>query len=118
MVFTKQTIAALTLATTTWLTTGLSVDDEFYNEYQIFLKHRPAFQYYFRSPLGMQDMPADYPTDLKEAYHTYQEFVLKDHWSSGFDGVAVCLVLVTICYTGYILIKYIKRILAKQRYKI
>jgi|GEM_PF-5448378 len=82
----RHAYIAMILILATWLMTGFSVDDEFYNEYNIFLKHRPASQYYFKSPLGLSDMPVDYPADKAVAYNTYRHFVLTKHWSSGLAG--------------------------------
>ena len=68
-----------------WLMTGLSVDDE---DYKIFLKHKPSLKYYYRSPLGMQDIPADYPTDLLAKQFAYDEFVLQKQWSDNYSWLA------------------------------
>lgn len=95
---------SLILILLTWLMTGLSVDDEFYDEYNIFLKHRPTLQYYFRSPLGMQDMPSGYPAELRQKEAVYDEFIWGEHWSSGLDWVAILLVLGTVSYSGYVFI--------------
>lgn len=104
----KQGYIASMLILVTWLMTGISVDDEFYEEYNIFLKHRPTGQYYFRSPLGMQDMPLDYPADKATAYYTYREFVLEKHWSSDFDALAFLIVFGTAFYVGFVIVKALK----------
>lgn len=92
----------------TWLMTGVAVDDEFYSEYRVFLKHRPTLQYYFSSPLGMQDMPVDYPAQKAAEYYTYRDFVWTEHWSSNFDGLAFGLVMATVIYTAFTFFKIIK----------
>ncbi|MBD1431640.1 hypothetical protein H8B06_02285 [Sphingobacterium sp. DN00404] len=104
----KHVYIASILILITWLMTGLAVDDEFYEAYHIFLKHRPTGQYYFRSPLAMQDMPPDYPADKAAAYYTYREFVLEKHWSSEWNRVALLLVLGTAFYIGFVLVKAMK----------
>lgn len=82
----------------TWLFTGIYQDDEFY-EYDIFLKYRPTFQYHFRSPLGMQDMPEGYPTDLMMEQAAFDEFINQEHWSDNeFLEITIC----TILYLGSI----------------
>jgi len=98
----KHTCIAIFLLLITWLMTGFAVDDEFSDEFRFFVKHRPTFQYYFQSPLGMQDMPADYPSDKATAYYTYREFVLDRHWSSDLEWLALLMVLGTVSYFGYI----------------
>ncbi|RZL20593.1 MULTISPECIES: hypothetical protein [Pedobacter] len=78
----------------TWLFTGIKCDDEF-NEHSMFLKYRPTFQYYFKSPLGMQDMPANYPADLFEDQAIYDEFINEKHWSDNdFLETSICGILV------------------------
>lgn len=91
-----------------WLMTGLSVDDEFYEDYSLFIKHRPSLQFYFRSPLGMEDMPADYPAALRQKEAAYDEFVLEKHWSDNYGWLALIWILlnITILITG--IIKWIK----------
>lgn len=101
----KHIFRALVLICVSWLMTGLAVDDEFYNEYRVFLKYRPTFQYYFHSPLGMQDMPTDYPAEKAAAYYTYRDFVLTEHWSTKLDWLAFCLVLVTVSYVVFTVFK-------------
>lgn len=96
MKWNKYLVAGLLMCLVSWLMTGLSVDDEFYESYKLFLKHRPSLQYYFRSPLGMQDMPADYPDLLRQQESAYDEFVLKQHWSSGLDLLAQLFVLLNL----------------------
>lgn len=105
---TKYLRISLILVLITWLMTGLSVDDEFYDEYNLFVKHRPTLQYYFTSPLGMQDMSVDYPAVLREEKAIYDEFVLTKHWSSGWEWLAIWMVLGTISFVGYVIITYFK----------
>ncbi|RZL51239.1 MAG: hypothetical protein EOP00_00030 [Pedobacter sp.] len=77
----------------TWLFTGIKCDDEFY-EHSMFLKYRPTFQYYFKSPLGMQDMPASYPADLVIKEAIYDEFINEKLWSDNdFLEASICGVL-------------------------
>lgn len=77
----------------TWLFTGVKCDDEFY-EHSIFLKYRPTFQYYFKSPLGMQDMPASYSADLVVKEAIYDEFINEKHWSDNdFLETGICGIL-------------------------
>lgn len=64
-----------------WLLVGLSRGDEF-GELHIFLKHRPTFQVYFVSPLGMADMPANFSAELATKEALYTEYVRTKHWSS------------------------------------
>lgn len=97
----KKGKVAACLLLITWLMTGFAVDDEFVGEFRIFVKYRPTFQYYFKSPLGMDDMPADYPAAKAAAYYTYRDFVLEKHWSSAMDWLAVLLTLGTISYCVY-----------------
>ncbi len=98
----KEIVACLLLIT--WLMTGFAVDDEFPGEFRVFVKYRPAFQYYFKSPLGMDDMPADYPAAKAAAYYTYRDFVLERHWSSGLDWLAVLFTLGMLTYCGHCLL--------------
>ncbi|RZL44939.1 MAG: hypothetical protein EOP00_18600 [Pedobacter sp.] len=91
----------------TWLFTGIKCDDEFY-EHSMFLKYRPTFQYYFKSPLGMQDMPIAYPADLVVKEAIYDEFINERHWSDNdFLDTGICgiLVLGTLYYLALGLIK-------------
>ncbi|GGG95903.1 hypothetical protein GCM10007415_33910 [Parapedobacter pyrenivorans] len=97
----KHRYVAASLLLVTWLMTGFAVDDEFSGEFRFFVKHRPTLQYYFESPLGMEDMPADYPADKVAAYYTYRNFVLDSHWSSDMEWVAVFLVVLTIAWIGF-----------------
>ncbi|WAC42571.1 hypothetical protein [Pedobacter sp. SL55] len=77
----------------TWLFTGIYADDEF-GEHSMFLKYRPTFQYYFKSPLGMQDMPASFPLKLAVEQATYDEFINQKHWSDNdFLATTFCGVL-------------------------
>lgn len=77
----------------TWLFTGIYADDEF-GEHSIFLKHRPTFQYYFKSPLGMQDMSASYPVELAVEENIYDEFINQQHWSDNdFLTTSICGIL-------------------------
>ncbi|MBE8719613.1 hypothetical protein [Sphingobacterium pedocola] len=92
----------------TWLMTGLSADDEFYGEYNIFLKHRPTCQYYFSSPLSMQDMPQDYPSEKAAAYYNYRDFVLEEHWSSDLDIIALFIVILTVFYVLFVIVGAVK----------
>ena len=74
----------------TWLFTGIYADDEF-GEHNIFLKYRPSFQFYYKSPLGMQDMPANYPVELAVEEATYDEFINEGHWSDNdFLATSIC----------------------------
>lgn len=75
---------------------GFSRDDEF-SEPDIFLKYRPSFQVYFDSPLGMQDMPPDYPAELKEKQAVYDEFILAKHQTD--TGIWRWLPLVLLAVT-------------------
>lgn len=78
----------------TWLFTGIKCDDEFY-EYSLFLKYRPTFQYYFESPLGMQDMPENYPKELAVKEAIYDEFINEKHWSDNkFLEISMCGILI------------------------
>jgi hypothetical protein len=63
-----------------WLFVGIKEDDEF-GELSLFLKYRPSCQVYFTSPLGMQDMPENYPQNLQEKEAVYDEFVNTIHYS-------------------------------------
>jgi len=95
----------------TWLFTGIYVDDEF-GEHSMFLKYRPTFQYYFKSPLGMQDMPTGYPTELAVEQAIYDEFINEKHWSDNdFLATSICgiLVLGTLCFLTAGLIKQFKK---------
>jgi len=78
----------------TWLFTGIKCDDEFY-EHSMFLKYRPTFQYYFKSPLGMQDMPENYPKELAAKEAIYDEFINAKHWSDNkFLEISICGILI------------------------
>ena len=95
----------------TWLFTGIYQDDEFY-EYDIFLKYRPTFQYHFRSPLGMQDMPKDYPIDLMIEQAVFDEFINQKHWSDNdFLEITICgiLYLGSIYFLSSGIIKQLKK---------
>jgi hypothetical protein len=63
-----------------WLFVGIKKDDEF-GELSLFLKYKPTTQIYFSSPLGMQDMPENYPQNLREQEAVYDEFVNTKHYS-------------------------------------
>ena len=76
----KKLVIGLCLLLATWLFVGINEDSEFF-ERSVFLKYRPTFQIYFKSPLGMEDMPADYPSTLRAEEATYEDFVVKRHWS-------------------------------------
>lgn len=90
--FNKLKIGLLFLIAT-WLFTGIYADDEF-GEHSIFLKYRPTFQYYFKSPLGMQDMPANYPVELAAEEAIYDEFINQKHWSDNdFLATTFCGIL-------------------------
>lgn len=65
-----------------WLMVGISRDDEF-AEHSLFVKYRPTFQFYFYSPLGMDDRPPGYPARLDQMEARYDNFVRELHWSSG-----------------------------------
>lgn len=73
-------IISLVLLLIIWLMMGVSQDDEF-NEYSVFIKYRPTTQFYFKSPLGMDDMPPDFPEKLRAKQAIYDDFVLTRHWS-------------------------------------
>ncbi|WP_316807389.1 hypothetical protein [Pedobacter agri] len=77
----------------TWLFTGIYADDEF-GEHSPFLKYRPSFQVYFKSPLGMQDMPASYPAELVVEEAIYDDFINQKHWSDNdFLATSACAIL-------------------------
>lgn len=76
----KKLVIGLCLLLATWLFVGINEDSEFL-ERSVFLKYRPTFQIYFKSPLGMEDMPADYPLALRAEEAVYKDFVIKHHWS-------------------------------------
>lgn len=77
----------------TWLLTGIYADDEF-GEHSTFLKYRPSFQFYYKSPLGMQDMPASYPVELAKEEAIYDEFINQKHWSdNNFLATSICGIL-------------------------
>jgi hypothetical protein len=63
-----------------WLFVGIKKDDEF-GEFSLFLKYKPTTQIYFASPLGMQDMPENYPLNLREQEAVYDDFVNTKHYS-------------------------------------
>lgn len=94
----------------TWLLTGIYADDEF-GEHSSFLKYRPSFQFYFKSPLGMQDMPANYPVELAVKEAVYDDFINEKHWSdNGFLSTSICglLYLGTIYFLVFGIIKQLK----------
>lgn len=66
-----------------WLFVGVKVDDEF-GDMSAFFKYRPTFQVYFKSPLGMQDMPESYPAELVLEEAIYDDFVNTKHITDGF----------------------------------
>ncbi|MHC8949983.1 hypothetical protein [Sphingobacterium hungaricum] len=102
----RYTYIAILLLLTTWLMTGFAVDDEFSDEFRFFVKHRPFVTYYFKSPLGMQDMPTDYPSNKMAEYSSYREFVLDKHWSSDIEWVAEILLLLTVISIGYVFVQW------------
>lgn len=56
---------------------------------------------YFKSPLGMQDMPENYPKELREEENIYNQFIREKHWSDQplFDiGISAILILGTIYF--------------------
>jgi hypothetical protein len=71
---------SLILFLLSWLLIGIKKDDEF-DEFSVFLKYKPTTQIYFASPLGMQDMPENYPFNLREQEAVYDEFVNSKHYS-------------------------------------
>ena len=76
-----------------WLFTGIYADDEF-GEHSTFLKYRPSFQFYYKSLLGMQDMPESYPKDLAVEEANYDEFINERHWSdNGLLATSICGVI-------------------------
>ena len=79
---------------------GIKVDDEF-TDHNLFFKHKPSFQMYFKSPLGMQDMPENYPEELRAEERIYNQFVREKRWSDQlfFDlGISVILIFGTIYF--------------------
>lgn len=87
--------AFLALVLTTWLMTGIARDDEF-AEYFPIMKYRPDFQFYFKSPLGMDDFPKDYPADLYTETLKYDDFVHGKHWSKNYRGLAGNLQILSV----------------------
>ncbi|TDQ08295.1 hypothetical protein [Pedobacter metabolipauper] len=97
----------LILLLVSWLFMGVKVDDEF-GDRSVFLKYRPSFQVWFKSPLGMQDLPKDYPPELKAEEETYDEFVNGKHWSDHYMlDAGICGIL--ILGTSFFMITGIKR---------
>ncbi|MGJ1320905.1 hypothetical protein ACR776_20235 [Sphingobacterium spiritivorum] len=93
-----------------WLMMGVSQDDEF-NEYNVFVKYRPTTQLYFKSPLGMDDMPPDFPEKHRSKQAMYDDFVLTRHWSD-HEVVSIIggiLVLVTPVFLFIGIYKQIKK---------
>ncbi|WP_026977768.1 hypothetical protein [Flavobacterium tegetincola] len=73
---------------------GIKVDDEF-DDSTLFVKYKPSFQMYFKSPLGMQDLPANYPKELRAEENTYNQFVRDKHWSDQpFFDVSISAILI------------------------
>lgn len=85
----------LALLLTTWLMTGIAQDDEF-AEYFPIMKYRPDFQFYFKSPLGMQDWPKNYSPAFYAEEMKYDDFVHGKHWSKHFGNLAFLLQLATV----------------------
>ncbi|MGJ1422285.1 hypothetical protein ACR79T_21890 [Sphingobacterium spiritivorum] len=96
-------IISLGLLLIIWLMMGVSQDDEF-NEYNVFIKYRPTTQLYFKSPLGMDDMPPDFPEKLRKKKAIYDDFVLTRHWSDHemihITGGIILLVTPILLVTG------------------
>ncbi|RZL39513.1 MAG: hypothetical protein EOO96_00445 [Pedobacter sp.] len=92
-----------------WLFVGIKVDDEF-GDLSVFFKYRPTFQVYFRSPLGMQDMPTDYPTELVLKEAIYDDFVNTKHVADGFFFELLSLLLIsgTLVLVGISVFKFLK----------
>ncbi len=79
---------------------GIKVDDEF-TDHNLFFKHKPSFQMYFKSPLGLQDMPENYPKKLRAEESIYNQFVREKHWSNKpfFDvGISAILIFGTLYF--------------------
>ncbi len=73
---------------------GIKVDDEF-TDHNLFVKYKPSFQMYFRSPLGMQDMPENYPKELRAEESIYNQFIREKHWSDKpFFDVSISAILI------------------------
>ncbi|MFC3561408.1 hypothetical protein [Pedobacter jamesrossensis] len=85
----------------TWLFVGIKADDEF-GGHSTFFKYKPSFQVYFKSPLGMQDMPANYPSELVTEEALYDDFVNKKHFSDNciLPYLADVFILITISLIG------------------
>ena len=79
-----------------WLMIGISRDDEF-ADHSILVKYRPTFQIYFASPLGMDDRPADYPSELDTEEQLYNRFVRQQHWSN-HPGVVLLAEIAIIAF--------------------
>lgn len=95
----KFTRVSAVFVIATFLMTGVYQDDEF-AEYSSFVKYRPDVQFYFKSPLGMQHMPKDYPPKLIAEEAKYDDFIHGKHWSKRFGGLAMLLqslALVAVC---------------------
>lgn len=86
----KSTVLSLLFLLFMFLMTGIYQDDEF-AEFDSFVKYSPDLQFYFKSPLGMQDMPSNYPPDLLAEERKYGDFILAKHWSDGLGGLALLL---------------------------
>ncbi len=88
-----------------WLFVGIKADDEF-GDLSLFFKYKPTAQIYFSSPLGMQDMPENYPQHLSEEEAVYDDFINTKHYSQSgiFPLVADSLLiglLVSLIVSGY-----------------
>ncbi|EEI90072.1 hypothetical protein HMPREF0765_4332 [Sphingobacterium spiritivorum ATCC 33300] len=103
-------IISLVLLLILWLMMGVSQDDEF-NEYSVFVKYRPTTQLYFKSPLGMDDMPPDFPEKLRTKKAIYDDFVLTKHWSDHemINIIGGILILITPVFLLVGIYKQIKK---------
>lgn len=73
---------------------GIKVDDEF-ADYDVFVKYKPSIQMYFKLPLGMQDMPKNYPKELRAEENIYNQFVRERHWrNEPFFIVSISAILI------------------------
>ncbi|MEO5911395.1 MAG: hypothetical protein ABIP95_10935 [Pelobium sp.] len=108
----RKTLNILTIAIViiTWLFVGIKKDDEF-EEHDLFFKYKPSLQVYFKSPLGMQDMPSGYPAELFVEEAVYDEFVNEKHYSDSgvFPYLAGILVLLSLGLLTASFYKYYKR---------
>jgi hypothetical protein len=92
----KQFKTAIILFLLTWLFVGIKEDDEF-GDLSLFLKYKPNSQIYFSSPLSMQDMPENYPSNLKVQEAVYDDFINTKHYSqSGFFQFVPDLLLISL----------------------